>query len=53
MRSMEGTGGGGKPVSFALTENPVSDYAAAERIELFKVMEEEMHRHYGSGSHGK
>ena len=42
-----------KAVRFALTENPVSDYATTERIELFKVMEEEMHRHYGAGSHGK
>jgi hypothetical protein len=42
-----------KAVRFALTENPVSDYAATERIELFKVMEEEMHRHYGAGSHEK
>jgi hypothetical protein len=42
-----------KAVPFALTENPVSDYAATERIELFKAMEEEMHRNYGTGNHGK
>ena len=42
-----------KAVRYALTENPVSDQAAMERIELFKVVEEEMHRHYGAGTHGK
>jgi hypothetical protein len=40
-------------VRYALTENPVSDHAAVERIELFKVMEEEMHRQYSAGIHGK
>lgn len=42
-----------KAVRYALTENPVSDHAAVERIELFKVIEEEMHRHCGAGTHGK
>jgi hypothetical protein len=35
-----------KAVRYALTENPVSDQLAAERMELFKVMEEELHRQY-------
>jgi hypothetical protein len=41
-----------KAVRYALTENPVSDHTTTERIELFKVMEEEMHRHYSVESHG-
>ena len=37
-----------KAVRYALTENPVSEGFAIERLELFKVMEEELHKHYAS-----
>jgi len=42
-----------KAVRYALTANPVYDHAAVERIEPFKVMEEQMHCYYSAGVHGK
>jgi hypothetical protein len=35
-----------KAVRYALTENPISDYVATERMELFKVLEEEIRHQY-------
>lgn len=42
-----------KAVRYALTENPVSDYVATERMELFKVLEEEIRHQYRSLSGDK
>lgn len=39
-----------KAVRYALTENPVSDYIATERMELFKVLEEEVRHQYRSST---
>lgn len=42
-----------KAVRSALAEDPASDPSMLERIELFKVMGEEMHPLFHAGSDGK